>query len=91
MATHPHGEYYADIQATREPEVFDVSDNLQGFGDGPVVPIGRIEDGFGNYPDPQDAYVSLLRAEAARVGVTLPQGNTAAVKYAARAALESEQ
>lgn len=90
MATHPNGEF--DYISNRQ----DCSDRVisgiisDGYGDAIAYTHGSITDGYGDRFQPSDAYVQTLRAEAKLVGVRLPASDLEAVKFAARAALESE-
>jgi hypothetical protein len=90
MTTHPNGEF--DFISNRQ----DCSDRIvsgtisDGYGDVVVHTHGLITDGYGDRFQPSDAYVQTLRAEAELARIKLPASDLEAVKFAARAALESE-
>lgn len=75
------------------PDVFNpaawVLDNQQGLGED-SQPTGKISDGFGDIPQPDGEYVALVRREAAVAGIELPADDIAAVRLAARAAIEAQ-
>jgi len=74
------------------PDVFNPAawalNNQQGLGED-SQPTGQIS-GFGDIPQPDGEYVALVRREATAAGIELPADDMAAVRLAARAAIEAQ-